>query len=206
MTARRSLYLAQSPDLSARRQLRRITLLASAVVVPLALGGCGNDLKRTLGLEKQSPDAFRVVSRAPLEIPPSFGLRPPEPGAPRPNEPTVTEQSRAAVFGQNQSQRDVQLADRTPGEAALLKAAGATKLDPSIRETVNRESLQLSKESRGLADRLIFWRTPDEPGTAVDAEAEAKRLRENSALGKPVTEGETPIIKRKQRSILDGIL
>ena len=32
--------------------------------------------KRTLGIEKESPDEMMVVSRAPLSIPPEFGLRP----------------------------------------------------------------------------------------------------------------------------------
>ena len=51
----------------------------------LLLLGC-TDLKRSIGLEKTSPDEFAVESRAPLEMPPDFDLRPPQPGAPRPQE------------------------------------------------------------------------------------------------------------------------
>ena len=39
----------------------------------------------------------------------------------------------------------------------------------------------------------------------IDAEAEAKRLRENSALGRPATEGKTPTIERKKKALLEGI-
>ena len=37
--------------------------------------------RQTLGIEKQSPDEYLVVERAPLSLPPNFDLRPPTPGA-----------------------------------------------------------------------------------------------------------------------------
>jgi hypothetical protein len=39
----------------------------------------------------------------------------------------------------------------------------------------------------------------------VDPQAEQQRIEENQALGKPVTEGETPTIERKKRGLLEGI-
>ena len=51
-----------------------------------------------------------------------------------------------------------------------------------------------------LVDRLMFWKAPEQPGTPLDSRREAQRLRENSALGREVTEGETPIIQRSQSS------
>jgi hypothetical protein len=39
----------------------------------------------------------------------------------------------------------------------------------------------------------------------VDPQAEAQRLRENQALGKPVTDGDTPIIRRRKKGALEGI-
>jgi len=46
---------------------------------------------------------------------------------------------------------------------------------------------------------------PDPPGTVIDAEREQQRIRENQALGRAPTEGDTPIIRRRQRGILEGI-
>lgn len=43
----------------------------------------------------------------------------------------------------------------------------------------------------------MFWRKREEPGVIVDADKEAKRLRENAALGREATTGETPTISRK---------
>ena len=51
----------------------------------------------------------------------------------------------------------------------------------------------------------MFWRDREEPGTLVNAEGEAKRLRENSALGKDVTDGETPSIERREKALFEGI-
>ena len=62
---------------------------------PALLQGC-SDFKRTIGLEPTMPDEFAVESRAPLTIPPDYALRPPRPGAPRPQEKTAAQQARRA--------------------------------------------------------------------------------------------------------------
>ena len=80
-----------------------------------------------------------------------------------------------------------------------MAKTGANAADPSIREVVNAETSLLSKEDQRLADKMIFW-VDDKPyeGTVVDAEKEQQRIRENQALGKPITEGETPQVKKKR--------
>src|SRR3546814_15251460 len=86
----------------------------------------------------RSPDEFRVVSRAPLTLPPDYNLRPPEPGAPRPQVGTPSQQAERAVFANSQNpavQQQVS-APRTAGEQALLAATGAESADPNIRYIV----------------------------------------------------------------------
>ena len=60
---------------------RRVALVA--VLASLTLSGC-SDARRALGYDKSAPDEFAVVSRAPLSQPPDLTLRPPTPGAVRP--------------------------------------------------------------------------------------------------------------------------
>jgi len=79
---------------SAPRALFAVTLLCSAGT--LLLPGC-TDLKRSIGLEKTSPDEFAVESRAPLTMPPDFELRPPQPGAARPQEKSPGQQARQVI-------------------------------------------------------------------------------------------------------------
>ncbi|SOD96110.1 DUF3035 domain-containing protein [Caenispirillum bisanense] len=183
--------------------LRSVWLVGGALAVTLALSACGNT-KQVLGLEREGPDEFTVVSRAPLSIPPQFSLRPPEPGAPRPQEGTAEMQARRALTGQ-QVQQAYLNAGLSPGESVLLSKTGAAQAPDDIRQVVNRESSVLAEEERTLTDRLVFWRGPTPPGTIVDPEAEARRIRENQALGTPVTQGETPKIERREKAFLEGL-
>ena len=117
-----------------------------------AASGC-TDARRALGFEKSPPDEFQVVSRAPLTLPPDYSLRPPQPGAPRPQERSVQDTARTAVVGVMSSGP---AGAASPGESALLTRAGAPKANPDIRELVGREAGELAEADRTFVDRLIF--------------------------------------------------
>lgn len=172
----------------------------------LAVSACGG-FREQLGLTKQSPDEFRVVSRAPLTLPPDYNLRPPEPGAPRPQVGTPAQQAERAVFANSQNPAVQQQAavPRTAGEAALLQATGAPQADPNIRLIVDRETRQINEEADYFVDRLIFWNNISPAGTVVDPVAERRRLQENAALGQPPTTGPTPQIERRRKAPLEGL-
>lgn len=183
-------------------------LLAASVVV-LSLAAC-EGVRDQLGLNKTSPDEFRVVSRAPLTLPPEFNLRPPEPGAARPQVGTAAQQAKRAVFRVDDDQRAAELQAipgdrRSLGERSLLRAAGAEGVEPDIRLVVDRETNQINEESEDFINRLVFWRDPEPYGEVVDPQQEAKRLREAAALGSSVTEGETPTIKRKKKALFEDL-
>ncbi|MBB5692161.1 DUF3035 domain-containing protein [Muricoccus pecuniae] len=174
----------------------------------LLLAGCGSDTTRALGLTRDAPDEFQVVTRAPLSIPPSIGDLPtPRPGAQRPQELTARESGEstlapAAALGEGRRSRP------TGAEAALLAQAGRASGASStgnIRRQVDEESLRLDRPRQNVVERLMFWQDPPRPGTVLDPQREAQRLRENSALGRSPEDGETPIIQRRQRGLLDGL-
>lgn len=200
--------------------------LAGFGLAMLLLSGCSGDAGKILGLEKEAPDEFAVVSRAPLSLPPDYGLRPPEPGAARPQEQTprgVAEdvvlgdrpQGGAPAQGLNSPAQPVSLASRnrgavlagpngnvivhTPGDSAFLDDLDVDAALPDIRGILADENAILALEDEELIDSLIFWKDKPPPGTIVDAEQERRRIQENSALGRPVTDGETPMIERKKR-------
>ena len=75
---------------------RRVPLLVGACLSLLSLSGCG-DLRLALGMDRSGPDEFAVETRAPLLIPPDFNLRPPQPGASRPQEITAAERARKVI-------------------------------------------------------------------------------------------------------------
>ena len=178
---------------------------AIALVAGLALSGC-SDTKRALGYEKAPPDEFQVVQRAPLAMPPEFSLRPPAPGTVRPQEGSTRDQAKASLTGARPTAA-ISAVGRDSGDMALLKRTGADQAQPGIRELVNKETQALADAGRSFTDKLVFWRkTPGAgSGEQLDAEKEAQRLRENQALGRSVTEGETPRIERQRKGWLEGI-
>lgn len=185
---------------------RNMTLrLLMVAGLALAVSACGTGFRDQLGLTKQSPDEFRVVSRAPLTLPPDYNLRPPEPGAPRPQVGTSAQQAERAVFANAQGGVQQASAPRTAGEQALLQAAGAPQADPNIRLIVDRETKQINAESDRFVDALVFWNSQPPAGTLVDPVAERRRLQENAALGQSPTTGPTPQIERRRTAPLEGL-
>jgi hypothetical protein len=172
----------------------------------LALGACA-DTRKAIGWEKSTPDEFRVVSRAPLTLPPDFGLRPPAPGTTRPQESSPQESARAAVFGaERPANAAASNAALSAGERQLLGRAGAERADASIRDTIDRETQSLADADRTFVDRLIFWQPPQAPaGSELDAGRESQRLREAQAAGRAANEGEVATIRTRKRGWLEGI-
>jgi hypothetical protein len=194
--------------------LRFLVRAGAIVLVGAALVGCSDNAKKQLGLGKNSPDEFKVVSRAPLTLPPNFALRPPAPGQVRPQEGSATQQARQAVFRAEPKQaasagvvlaEPVENQNLTSGEQALLKSAGAGNADPDIRRVVDSETARINSESETFIDSLIFWREDPPPGEIIDANAESRRLREASAVGSPITGEGAPSIERRRKGALEGI-
>jgi hypothetical protein len=180
---------------------------AGGLACLLLLAACGNDPMRSFGLVRDPPDEFQVSSRAPLTVPPDFNLRPPQPGQPRPQEGPTRNQAAAVLAGRQGvvvgSAAPAGISN-SPGEAALLAAAGPAA-PANVRARIDDETTLIDQTSRGFTDRLLFWRTPEQPGIALDPAREQARLRENAALGRPQTAGDTPIIQRRQRGLFEGI-
>jgi hypothetical protein len=153
-------------------------LTAAAVV----LTGC-NSIRQGVGLERVTPDEFRVVSMAPLSVPPEYGLRPPAPGQPRPAELAPESAARQMLLAQRQA------ITRSAGEQSLVNAAGAAQADPLARYVVDDQFGDLAHKEQNWADRILFWRQ-DDPSTqtstqvrtsegvmTIDPASEAERLR-----------------------------
>ncbi|GAB5387482.1 MAG: hypothetical protein Alpg2KO_04500 [Alphaproteobacteria bacterium] len=181
-----------------------LVLSAIALSLPVLMTGC-TEARQSLGMERVAPDEFAVVRRAPLTVPPEFGLVPPRPGAARPQEGTTRQQGAVAVFGAD-GERVAGLrgdptaprndADRSTAENALLTAAGASKAEPGIRDKVDRESGELAGSDRLLLDKLL--RPPKAgDGEALDPVAERDRLQQRQSAGQSLGGEDVPLIEQR---------
>ncbi len=185
---------------TSRRGSFRLTRAAFGVALALALGACEN-IKDQLGLSKSSPDEFSVLTHAPLSLPPNYKLRPPEPGAERPQEISVQEQVKAALFNTSPESAGGAV---TAGESALLARAGFSAQNSGIRAIINQDNAVFAEESGGFVDALIFWRDPQQLDPIIDAAREDQRLQEAEATGEAPSAGKSAIIERRDRGILEG--
>ena len=184
--------------------IRAVIQAGCAALLALSLAGC-EQARGALGMERQSPDEFAVVARAPLSMPPDYRLRPPKPGAQRPQEASPRKAARRILLDSAKAKEAPPGASRSPGELALLNRSGALKADPNIRRTVDRESTAIAEASKSVLDKIVFWQDEAKPGVLVSPKEETRRLREASALGKAPNESPVPTIKRKKRGILEGL-
>lgn len=144
-----------------------IALLAAVAAAAASASGCAS-VRQAVGAEKVAPDEFRVVTRAPLVLPPDYGLRPPRPGEPRPQERTATDEARNALFGQDLG------VNATMGERQLVARAGAETAPADIRETVDFEGANIVHRNSTLADRVVEFQGTQADGAGVDERREAE--------------------------------
>jgi hypothetical protein len=192
-------------------------------LVPLALlallGACSStSVRDTLGINKNAPDEFVVVSRPPLSLPPEFELRPPKPGE-APRIPSTEEEARRQLLGTPSQSFSLDGGDAPAAETSVapvitadtpsgatsnfLSRFGAEKADGDIREKLSTDSVAPpTKEAESLYEEILGSSKPE---PTVDAKKEAERLRGNKDAGKPATEGEVPTSDDKPPSVIDTL-
>ena len=165
-----------------QRGLVSAFLWTGVAVLAVSSAGCGS-VSRAVGASKVTPDEFRVVTKAPLVVPPDYALRPPSPGEPRPQELQPESAARVALVGAREA------ATRSQGESLLAAKAGVEKADPLIRYVVDDEFGDVAHKDKTFADKVMFWRksAPAPAGTIdvaatttpapVDPAAEAARVK-----------------------------
>jgi hypothetical protein len=198
----------------------RISPMVFLVPCLMLLACSGQDARETLGLTREAPDEFVVVSRPPLTVPPDFELRPPTPGVARPAESTTSAARALVLKGEAPPASLEELGAAptvatavdpvlsgnaaTPGESSLLNKIGITRVDPEIRQKLGAdpEKAAAKREAKTFYDRLL-QESGEEP--VVDSRKEAERIRINTDTGKPVNEGVVPETSPEKKSVIDRV-
>ena len=189
--------------------------IVKALILPLAvsmaLTACSGNVKKTLGLGKQAPDEFKVVSNQPLSVPPDFRLIKPVPGAKRPQSQELDKQAEAALFkASNPASSDAVStniidSNKSKGEEVLLSNAGVQKANPNIRDLLKEERLKtVEVEEEGFFSKLFNFKD-DEAAPQLNAIEEKKRISEAQQSGEKITGDEASVREKKDTGLLGKI-
>lgn len=121
-----------------------------------------------------TPNEFRVVTKAPLSIPPEYSLRPPAAGTTTPAEVEAASTAITTAFGTTMG------LNASASEKALVEAAGANAANAAIRAQVDYEEARAIRKAPSVTDRVFFWRK-DKPEDAASA------ATDNATGDQPVT-------------------
>lgn len=110
--------------------MKKILFLVTVLMSVSALSACSNATKQKLGLAKQAPDEFMVMSRAPLSLPPEYDLRPVNVSA-QPQEIDMTKR----------------LAGMTVAEQKLMSKIEAENTDEDIKAKIDQEFKEMNENS-----------------------------------------------------------
>lgn len=170
---------------------RRIGCAALLVGATTMLAGC-DTIRNATGNDKQPPDEFAVLTKAPLIIPPDYNLHPPKPGAAPMNQSEPTETAQQSLFGADTATiAKAMPGSMSDGEKMLLASAGAQNANPSIRQDLAADrNKALQSASDDFTNTVLFWQKPSEKDEGLNPDAEiAKSNSTNQAAGaKPSTQ------------------
>lgn len=113
--------------------MRKVIGVAGLVAATAALSACANTKASGFG-SRSGPNEFAVTRAPPLTMPPDFALRPPKPGAPRPQEASPSAQALAVMFGGT--------AQASPAQQALIDQAGGIP-DAGVRSGAGSPSTDI---------------------------------------------------------------
>ena len=168
----------------------------AAGLCALALSACSSS---GIG-NRNAPDEFAIVTKAPLVVPPDYALRPPRPGETRPQEMSSSDRARQLMMG------DATAAPPSRGELALIQDAGALDVDQNIRAILAAENGGQATKDASLANRILFWQVDgdriDDSAAPLQVEDEAAWMEQRRKSIENVTGGETVTIAKDDKGVL----
>ncbi len=176
----------------------RFLTTAALIAATAAIAACsldsrrGGTLREQLGVAQGAPDEFLIIARAPIEVPATFDLPRPQPGAPSRVEVDPAADAHSALFLRPEP---VRLGAASSGEQVLLSGANADGDNSTVRDILAEEEGPAINENYGLTS-LFGTRIPARLGAAsedLDSVEEVEALRNQgyrtpSAPPKPPSE------------------
>jgi hypothetical protein len=184
-----------------KKRVRTLVQLAAIGGVALSMAGC-ESLRDAMGVTKQPPDEFAVVTKAPLIIPPDYNLKPPKPGAAPLNQVSPTESAQAALYSDDpKTVASTITGSYSDGEKMLMAQTGAAAASDSIRQQIAADNANQQSADESFTDHLLFGGGSSQ-NDALNADAEKARI-DPSKTAEPAQQAQ--IKKDDSGGWLDGI-
>ncbi len=119
--------------------------------------------------------------------------------------PVETTSLDSAANKKNKKSSSAASSDNSSSESQFMKNIGADRADPKVRDELIQQKIAAQEKKEESSWWSGFTGATEKKETMVDAKAEAKRIQDNKASSKPVTDGQTPEIKDKDHGILGNI-
>ena len=163
--------------MQSNRGARSFVPLAAVCVMAVSLTAC-ESIRAAAGIDKQPPDEFAVVTKAPLIIPPDYTLRPPKPGAAPLNQISPTEAAQAALYSDDpKAVAGAISGNYSQGEKLLLAQTGAATASDGIRQQIAADNSNTQSADESFTDQLLFGGTNTTGDAPLNADAENARLQ-----------------------------
>jgi hypothetical protein len=164
-------------------------------VLALVLSGCAGDMRSTLGMRKEAPDEYVVVSYPPLQVPPSMSdLR------------DVDSSNKNYLFKNSiRNIKHVQQESLSQSDEEFLSRVSAkSNANSKAKLELQKENHQskLKNISGGPVSKAISKVRGDGVDPVIDPISERERLQNNMQEGRQINEGE---VKNKSSSTLQRI-
>lgn len=153
--------------------MKPILIFKLCILILVFLSGCNDPL----GLNtKHTMDEFAVSPHAPLSLPKTDTLPPPQPGQLRPQDQTANQKAVQAIFG------TTEVALTEEGVDPWVQDFAGKKTDPNIRQQLEQE-LEEEKPQATLWDK-IKGRKPKNKGNPLIPAIEVEKLKEKIGADK----------------------
>ena len=153
-----------------------------------------------LGLRKDAPNEFNILTNAPLVVPPEYNLRPPAPNEAGLYNNYSQRAAREALIG------NVDPAEPTRGEQVFIALAGGTRADQEIRIKLDGQN-SVERKTESFSDRILYFRDGarrDAQGNPVPLDSEGERTR-LEGIERVTGGGEVSITRKPGRAKLPGL-
>lgn len=136
----------------------KFSLISVLLLSSVTLTACAS-VREWSGMDDRTPDEFRVLSKAPLVMPPDYKLRPPRAGTPTAQNLSPSSQAINALFPGRTKLPPAPSA----GEDAVLDKLGTRSISGNIRSVVSGDDTVVVEKGDLLDDVLTSGEVSNSP-------------------------------------------